>query len=80
MIARYEPPLEEGETDGYVLSGVSVGASRLGASTDRIMRAIYRFRNKEGAEKKYFVRVDVTHEFPMIVTEWRAFLERGEAS
>lgn len=80
LIARYEPPLKSSETSGYLLSGVSVGASRLGASTDRIMRAIYRFRNKEGAEKKYFVRVDVTHEYPMIVTEWRSFLERGDAS
>ena len=31
-----------------------------------------------GRKSKYFVRVDVTHEFPMIVTPWQAFLERGE--
>jgi Subtilase family/PatG C-terminal/PatG Domain len=80
LIARYNPPLVEGVGEGFKLSGVSVGASRLGASTDRIMRAIYRFRNSNGAERKYFVRVDVTHEFPMLVTRWQAFLERGDAS
>lgn len=80
LAARYPPRLSEGEGQGFVLSGVSVGASRLGASTGRIVRVIYRFKNDAGAERKYFVRVDVTHEFPMIVSPWQAFLERGEAS
>jgi hypothetical protein len=80
LMARYAPPLAEGQAQGFTLSGVSVGASRLGANAGRIVRVIYRFKNTTGAEKKFFVRVDVTHEFPMIVTPWRAFLERGDAS
>jgi hypothetical protein len=30
-------------------------------------------------QRKYFVRVDVTDEFPFIVTPWTRFLERGES-
>ena len=79
LLARYPPP-PLSQDQGFELSGVSVGASRLGAGAGRIVRAIYRFRNDNGAEKKFFVRVDVTHKFPMIVSPWQEFLERGDAS
>lgn len=79
LMARYTPPLSQGE--GFELAGVSVAASRLGTGTGRIVRAIYSFKNTATAvEKKYFVRVDVTHEFPIIINPWQPYLERGERS
>jgi hypothetical protein len=78
LIARYMPPL--GQEEGFELSGVSVVPSRLGADTDRIVRVIYTFTHPTtGVEKKFFVRVDVTHEFPIIVHPWQPYLDRGEA-
>ncbi|HEY4921282.1 MAG TPA: S8 family serine peptidase [Xanthobacteraceae bacterium] len=77
LTARYAPPLSHG--GGFDLAGVSVTGSRLGAAAERIVRAIYAFRNTTtGVEKKYFVRVDVTHEFPIIVNPWQTYLERGD--
>jgi hypothetical protein len=79
LTARYTPPLSPDA--GFELAGVSVTASRLGTGIGRIVRAIYTFRNTATAvEKKYFVRVDVTHEFPIIINPWQAYLERGERS
>ena len=79
LTARYTPPLSQNQ--GVELAGVSVTASRLGTGIGRIVRAIYTFRNTATAvEKKYFVRVDVTHEFPIIINPWQAYLERGERS
>ncbi|MGY3238140.1 hypothetical protein ACVWZ4_001203 [Bradyrhizobium sp. USDA 4472] len=76
LAARYTPPASQ--IDGYELSGMRVIPSRLGADIGRIMRAIYTFRNATASEKEYFVRVDVTHEFPMIVSPMQLYLERGE--
>ncbi|WP_455991092.1 cyanobactin maturation protease PatG family protein [Methylorubrum extorquens] len=78
LAARYTPPpLSHGPE--FDLSRVRIMPSRLGAATaDRIVRAIYTFRNAEMAEKEYFVRVDVTHEFPMIVSPMQPYVERGE--
>jgi subtilase family protein/cyclic patellamide precursor peptide PatG len=77
LMARYTPPLNQGE--GFELAGISVVASRLGTGTGRVVRAIYTFRNTTTTvEKKYFVRVDVTHEFPVIIHPWQQYLERGE--
>jgi hypothetical protein len=79
LMARYAPRLSQGA--GFELAGVSVVGSRLGSGTGRVVRAIYTFRNTATtAEKKFFVRVDVTHEFPMIVNPWQPYLERGERS
>jgi hypothetical protein len=76
LAARYkaEPP----QIDGYKLSGMRVKPSRLGSGVDRILRAIYTFTNGDAAEKEFFLRVDVTHEFPMIVSSMQPYLERGE--
>jgi hypothetical protein len=76
LAARYTPPRPE--VDGYELSGMRVVPSRLGSGMGRILRAIYTFSNAAGAKKEYFVRVDVTHEFPMIVSSTQPYLERGE--
>jgi hypothetical protein len=79
LAARYSPPVSV--AGGFDLAGVSVEASRLGAGTGRVVRAIYTFRNTTtGVEQKHFVRVDVTHEFPIIVHPWQPYLERGERS
>ncbi|MGY3647123.1 hypothetical protein ACVWW2_002414 [Bradyrhizobium sp. LM4.3] len=63
---------------GYNLSGVRVMPSRLGIGFGRIMRVIFTYSNANGAIEEHFVRVDVTHEFPMIVSELQRYLERGE--
>jgi hypothetical protein len=76
LAARYTPPPQQ--VDGYELSGMRVTPSRLGSGIGRILRAIYTFTNAAAAEKEYFVRVDVTHEFPMIVSPWQLYMERGE--
>jgi hypothetical protein len=76
LIARYTPPPPQ--VDGFELSGMRVTPSRLGSGFGRIVRAIYTFRNSTGAQKEYFVRVDVTNEFPMIVSPMQPYLERGE--
>jgi hypothetical protein len=73
LAARYKPPLSQ--VQGFELSGMRVTPSRLGSGT---VRAIYTLRNATMAEKEYFVRVDVTNEFPMIVSPWQLYLERGE--
>jgi hypothetical protein len=75
LAARYMPPLSQ--VEGFELSGMRVTPSRLGSGT---VRAIYTLRNATMAEKEYFVRVDVTNEFPMIVSPWQLYLERGERS
>jgi hypothetical protein len=76
LAARYKP--QPPQLTGYELSGMRVKPSRLGSGTDRILRAIYTFSNAQAAEKEFFVRVDVTHEFPMIVSPLQPYLERGE--
>jgi hypothetical protein len=78
LAARYKPPLSQ--VQGFELSGMRVTPSRLGSGTGRIVRAIYTLRNATMAEKEYFVRVDVTNEFPMIVSPWQQYVERGERS
>jgi hypothetical protein len=79
LTARYTSPVSL--AGGFELSGVSMVASRLGAGISRIVRGIYTFRSTATpVEQKYFVRVDVTHEFPIIVNPWQAYLERGERS
>ncbi|SEI16834.1 Subtilase family protein [Tardiphaga sp. OK245] len=75
LFARYRPPL--GEIDDYKFMGMRIVPSRLGSDTGRIVRAIYTFRNPAAGEREFFVRVDVTHEFPMIVSPWQPYLERG---
>jgi hypothetical protein len=76
LTARYKPQ----QQTGLELTGVRMAASRLSANGGRIVRAIYTFRDPAtDVEKEFFVRVDVTNEFPILVHPWTPYLERGEA-
>jgi hypothetical protein len=79
LAARYTPPLPS-QLGGFELCGLRVTPSRLGTGFGRILRGIYTFRNNAGAEKEYFVRVDVTNEFPLMISPMQPYLERGERS
>jgi hypothetical protein len=58
------------------LSGVEVRPSRL-SGTRRIMDVIFSYTNRQtDVVEKYFVRVDVTEEWPFLVTRMSPFYER----
>jgi hypothetical protein len=82
LAARYTiPPQYLAEIESLGLVSVPVISSRLSGATDRIVRVIFTLKGvNRPIEKKYFVRVDVTHKFPAIVNSWQPYLERGEAS
>ncbi|MEJ0077895.1 MAG: S8 family serine peptidase [Alphaproteobacteria bacterium] len=80
LVARYNNKAPLSQTGGFKLSGMRTVPSRLGAGIGRIVRVICTFTNADGVEKEHFARVDVTHEFPMIVTSWQPYLQRGEKS
>ena len=59
----------------FSLSGVEVRPSRLSV-TRRIVEVIFSFRNREtDVIEKHFVRVDVTEEFPFLVTKMSPYFE-----
>lgn len=85
LAARYTIPRETLAeiTKEFELASVPAIHSRLSGDKGRIVRVIFTFKSKSAnrpAERKYFVRVDVTEEFPFIVTPWQQYLERGEKS
>jgi|SRR5215208_470589 len=58
------------------LSGVEVRPSRL-SNTRRIVDVIFTYTNRNtDVTEKYFVRVDVTEEFPFLVTKMSPYYER----
>lgn len=58
------------------LTGVDVRPSRLSASR-KIADVVFSYTNRQTAvEDKYFVRVDVTEQFPFLVTRLAPFFER----
>lgn len=58
------------------LSRVEVRSSRL-SGTRRIVDVIFTYTNRQtDVDEKYFVRVDVTEEFPFLVTKMSPFYER----
>jgi hypothetical protein len=60
----------------FALSGVEVRPSRL-SGTRRIVQVIFSYTNRQtDVVEKYFVRVDVTEEFPFLVTRMSPFYER----
>jgi hypothetical protein len=60
----------------HSLSGVEVRPSRL-SGTRRIVDVIFSFTNRNtDVTEKYFVRVDVTEEFPFLVTRMSPYYER----
>jgi hypothetical protein len=79
LAIRYQPLYEryaEMVEKGYTLDSVKVATSRLGRER-RIVDPIFAFRHKEsGVVDKYFVRVDVSHLFPMIVYHIAEYFDR----
>jgi hypothetical protein len=60
----------------FSLSAIEVRPSRL-SGTRKILDVIFSYRNRTtDVEEKYFVRVDVTEEFPFLVTRLSPFYER----
>lgn len=61
---------------GCSLSGVEVRPSRLGA-TRSVVDVIFSYSNRQtDVVEKYFARVDVTEEFPFLVTKMSAYYDR----
>jgi hypothetical protein len=60
----------------FSLTGVEVGQSRL-SGTRKIVAPIFSYTNREtDFVEKYFVRVDVTEEFPFLVTKLSPYYDR----
>jgi hypothetical protein len=60
----------------FSLTSIEVRPSRLGG-TRKILDVIFSYRNRNtDVEEKYFVRVDVTEQFPFLVTKLSPFYER----
>lgn len=79
LAVRYAPLYQQVarmEQRGFQLTAVDVGVSRL-SGTRRIVAPILSFQNSSnGFIEKYFVRVDVTGEFPMIATHLQPYFDR----
>ena len=85
LVARYELTAQNiaGIHKDYKLDGradILVPAQRQRWSHRQSRYSRTEHGDNTALEEKYFVRVDVTHEFPFIVTTWHPYLERGEAS
>ena len=62
--------------DNYSLTGVEVRPSRL-SGVRRIVDVVFSFTSRTtDITEKYFVRVDVTEEFPFLVTKLSPFYDR----
>jgi hypothetical protein len=78
LAARYKIPYDKLEKvhQDYELMGAPTITSRL-SGANRIVDVILKFRGTTTmVERKYFLRVDVTHEFPMIITGLNPYLDR----
>lgn len=79
LAVRYVPLYQQVaamEGRGSQLAAVEVGVSRL-SGTRKIVEPIFTFQNRaNGFVEKYFVRVDVTYEFPMIATHLQPYFDR----
>lgn len=81
LAVRYKPLYERYAEmvmaeDSWILDSVKVAASRLGREK-RIVDAVFAFRQmKTGVVRKYFVRVDVSHLFPIIVNHIADYFDR----
>jgi len=63
--------------DGYALDSVKVVVSRLWRQEKRIVDPVFAFRHwKTGVIKRKFVRVDVSHLFPMIANPISDYVDR----
>lgn len=71
----YEKAAEEYGRD-FALTGVEVRPSPL-SNTRRIVDVIFAFTNRNtDFTEKFFVRVDVTEEFPFLVTKLSPYFDR----
>jgi hypothetical protein len=79
LAARYERLYElahEKHTAGYRLTDVSVSDSRL-SGRRRIVDPVFTFQRPDSVfMDRHFVRVDVTHKFPMIATRLQPYVSR----
>ncbi len=79
LAARYTIPygkLAKVHRD-YQLAGAPTILSRLSNGASRIVDVIFTFRGTKALiEKKYFMRIDVTNEFPMITSGLQPYLDR----
>lgn len=82
LAARYDISARVKDVEEkFGLTGVPIISSGLSGDANRIVRVIFTFKGQNSLiERKYFVRVDVTHEFPTIITPWQPYLDRGDAS
>jgi curli biogenesis system outer membrane secretion channel CsgG len=73
--AIYTKAAEEIERN-FLLASVNAISSRLSDSR-KIISVVFSFTNKEtNAVENYFIRVDVTEEFPFIVTKMAPYYDR----
>lgn len=62
--------------DDYILDSIKVMKSRL-SREKRIVDPVFAFRNKQtGIVRKFFVRLDVSYLYPMIVTKLTEYFDR----
>jgi hypothetical protein len=76
---RY-PPIYAQAADSFAqnrsLTAVEVRSSRL-SGTRKVVQVIFNYTHREtDVTEKYFVRVDVTEEFPFLVTRLSPFYDR----
>jgi len=63
--------------DNLTLASVDVMPSRLNTGVREMVDVIFRFTNRvSGAMQRYFVRVDVTEEFPFVVSRLSPYFNR----
>jgi hypothetical protein len=63
----------------YYLRGVAVAPSRLARASagKHIVDVIFSYQNQTNSVvQKFFVRVDVSYQFPMIVTHYGPYIDR----
>jgi PatG C-terminal/Subtilase family len=79
LAVNYQPIYEQYallRTEGWTLESIKVMKSRLSRER-RIVDPVFSFRQIDtGAVHKYFVRVDVTHLFPMIANQLADYFDR----
>jgi hypothetical protein len=71
LIARYEQlysRLSDREQNGFNFDNIEVRESRL-IGKRRIVDPVITFRNGTNGVERYFIRVDVTHKYPMHITD-----------
>ena len=63
------------QDENYLLTAVDVRPSRL-SGVRKIVDVIFSYESARAAPQKWFVRVDVTEEFPFLVTRLQQYFDR----